>query len=698
MVFIKVDLDKLGTFIKNLEEWIIDAESSRKAVRNKVSAEDPANIRDIVSDNSTMTRVINHLSSLKGSLETRRLNVKDMNSNGVAGVAGASVYYLPDGVEDNTANVTKYNINARKAGDRAALELVEANENGKSSKGRTAEQIILEMKNHQDIPTYASAFFSITSPESYLDLMEQSIIEVSSDPEKGAAATSVFSHLFAAASKFGRNAKGMAEGYGEAVAKNDTKQASRIKMMNALLSCPTSPADYSSDFLVEYATRAEKVDLNKVKTSAPALPFSWTNSVDPLSGALNAIGRNKTAALNYFSPDGKMGPIKDSSGNNVTDGNGNPINVWQPGPKSRARWERINGRSWDREGVVNLSSAMKANSSWRDSGDSNTAARAAWSTSQSINHAATHWRKKDYDTKDLDPTSSLDIKSKANNSGKETLKENMAVVMGDCEKEIYGIANSVDPGAPFNRNNISTVLYDIMDNEKATSHVNAKVGAYAQQAQDYDPENGWTMEDVDDKYRKAGAASGFLSEMTRKRMADNKNSNDKTVEMLNTGASVFSTLAGAAVSPALGTATAVATQSLQPMTVDAIAKASGLPRTTLTGKDQTASHEQLEALAYQEMVNRDLPEGVKPAPNAQYQATDGSWKKWTDANRNVTLPSPYDDGAGGALRTWADGTHNNDFKQVKESIGNGMDEGERNIHEATDGSSHSDATLKINRN
>lgn len=170
MVFIKVDLDKLGAFIKNLEDWITDAESSRKAVRDKVSAEDPASIRDVVSDNSTMTRVTNHLSSLKGSLETRRLNVKDMNSNGVAGVAGASVYYLPDGVEDNTANVTKYNINARKAGDRAALELVEANKNGKSSKGRTAEQIIFEMKNHQDIPTYASAFFSITSPESYLDL------------------------------------------------------------------------------------------------------------------------------------------------------------------------------------------------------------------------------------------------------------------------------------------------------------------------------------------------------------------------------------------------------------------------------------------------------------------------------------------------------------------------------------------------
>ena len=696
MVFIKVDLDKLGAFIKNLEDWITDAESSRKAVRDKVSAEDPASIRDVVSDNSTMTRVTNHLSSLKGSLETRRLNVKDMNSNGVAGVAGASVYYLPDGVEDNTANVTKYNINARKAGDRAALELVEANKNGKSSKGRTAEQIIFEMKNHQDIPTYASAFFSITSPESYLDLMEQSIIEVSSDPEKGAAATSVFSHLFAAASKFGHNAKGMAEGYGEAVAKNDVKQASRIKMMNALLSCPTSPADYSSDFLVEYATRAENVDLKKVKASASVLPFSWTSSVDPLSGALNAIGRNKTAALNYFSPDGKMGPIKDSSGNNVTDGNGNPINVWQPGPKSKARWERINGHSWDREGVVNLSPAMKANSYWRDSEDSNMAARAAWSTSESINHAATHWRKKDYDTKDLDP-SCLDAKSKTN-SGKETLKENMAVVMGDCEKEIYGIANSVDPGEPFNRNNISTVLYDIMDNEKAISHVNAKVGAYSLQDQDHDPEDGWTMEDVDDKYRKAGAASGFLTEVTKKRMADNKDSNAQTKEMLNTGASVFSTLAGAAVNPALGAATTVATQSLQPMTVDEIAKASGLPRTTLTEKDQTTSHEQFEALAYQEMVNRDLSEGTKPAPNAGYRATDGSWKKWTDANGNVTLPSPYDDGAGGALRTWADGTHKHGFKQVKKSIGDGIDEGERNINDATDGSKHSNGALKINRN
>ena len=73
-------------------------------------------------------------------------------------------------------------------------------------------------------------------------------------------------------------------------------------------------------------------------------------------------------------------------------------------------------------------------------------------------------------------------------------------------------------------------------------------------------------------------------------------------------------------------------------------------------------------------------------------------KKWTDANGNVTLPSTYDDGAGGALRTWADKTHNHGFKQVKKSIGDGIDEGERNISDATDGSYHSHSALKINRN
>ena len=57
-----------------------------------------------------------------------------------------------------------------------------------------------------------------------------------------------------------------------------------------------------------------------------------------------------------------------------------------------------------------------------------------------------------------------------------------------------------------------------------------------------------------------------------------------------------------------------------------------------------------------------------------------------------------DDGAGGALRTWADGTHKHGFKQVKKSIGDGIDEGERNINDATDGSKHSNGALKINRN
>ena len=240
----------------------------------------------------------------------------------------------------------------------------------------------------------------------------------------------------------------------------------------------------------------------------------------------------------------------------------------------------------------------------------------------------------------------------------------MAVVMGDCEKEIYGIANGTGPGEPFNSNNVGTVLYDIMDNEIAISHVNAKVGEYARQVQDNDPEDGWTLEDINEKYKMASAASGFLSEMTSKRMEDNSASVGETKNKINTGVSIFSTLGGAVVNPALGTVTTVATQSLQPMTVDAIAKASGLPRTTLTEQDQTVSHQQFEALAYQEIVNRDLSARGKPAPNAQYKASDGKWKKWTDANGNVVLPVPYDPQAGQAMHTWANHSGDNAFDQV----------------------------------
>jgi len=203
-----------------------------------------------------------------------------------------------------------------------------------------------------------------------------------------------------------------------------------------------------------------------------------------------------------------------------------------------------------------------------------------------------------------------------------------------------------------------------MDNEIAISHVNAKVGEYARQVQDNDPEDGWTLEDINEKYKMASAASGFLSEMTSKRMEDNSASVGETKNKINTGVSIFSTLGGAVVNPALGTVTTVATQSLQPMTVDAIAKASGLPRTTLTEQDQTVSHQQFEALAYQEIVNRDLSARGKPAPNAQYKASDGKWKKWTDANGNVVLPVPYDPQAGQAMHTWANHSGDNAFDQV----------------------------------
>ena len=79
MTFIKVDVIKLGSFINNLRYWIIDADSSRHIVRAKVDFEDPAQIWDVVSDNSTMARVTSQLSSLRESLETRKVSVEVVN-------------------------------------------------------------------------------------------------------------------------------------------------------------------------------------------------------------------------------------------------------------------------------------------------------------------------------------------------------------------------------------------------------------------------------------------------------------------------------------------------------------------------------------------------------------------------------------------------------------------------------------------
>ena len=380
MVFIKVDVIKLGSFIDNLRDWIVDAESSRKTVRDKVSAEDPAQIRDVVSDSSTMLRVTNHLSSLRGSLETRKKNVEAVNrESGKLDTDVECGYYLPDGVDDTTANVTEHNIKAiqaAKADAKADYDRYKGKNPARSTHDST--------EKYKDNPVYASTYIhelgkqpGVDKNDSgvhvFLDMLEP--IESSA----GSPGQDIMMHILAAASQDEVNGKKLAQ----EIYANDGKQVSAYwyqeRRWALTYALSYEGTKFGTDFLTTLASKAEN------DPDASSWLYGQTKAVggkeytaDILAGAMNAMSRNPEAALEYLA-----GDVTVDAAGNVT-----------PSPTTNHRWLKLSQRTWDGGlhygfGTDAFTAALAAASGYRNltddqAGLKNADARATWLSGETI--------------------------------------------------------------------------------------------------------------------------------------------------------------------------------------------------------------------------------------------------------------------------------------------------------------------------
>lgn len=603
MVFIKVDVIKLGSFIDNLRDWIVDAESSRKTVRDKVSAEDPAQIRDVVSDSSTMLRVTNHLSSLRGSLETRKKNVEAVNrESGKLDTDVECGYYLPDGVDDTTANVTEHNIKAiqaAKADAKADYDRYKGKNPARSTHDST--------EKYKDNPVYASTYIhelgkqpGVDKNDSgvhvFLDMLEP--IESSA----GSPGQDIMMHILAAASQDEVNGKKLAQ----EIYANDGKQVSAYwyqeRRWALTYALSYEGTKFGTDFLTTLASKAEN------DPDASSWLYGQTKAVggkeytaDILAGAMNAMSRNPEAALEYLA-----GDVTVDAAGNVT-----------PSPTTNHRWLKLSQRTWDGGlhygfGTDAFTAALAAASGYRNltddqAGLKNADARATWLSGETI---------KLFSSGKYGANTYLhDIP--------ENSKRNLGVVLANSPEEIASLAGGSQMGSEditgprmsCSEKQAASLLYRIIDNEDAAATVAAKLGDYHQRRIDEQLSKNPQFLALSDEYNKAASSEAFLEKMAETRYEHNKKNNADKESTVNTASTVFGAVLAGAVTvgtggmaaPAaalIGSGVSVSTAFAQPAVADEVMRDIGT-KTNAPTKDVSVRN-RLEAQAYSDAAEHNL--------------------------------------------------------------------------------------------
>lgn len=552
MVFIKVDMKKLQAFIFNLQDWQNHAEIQRDKVKKKVDVEDPANILSIVNSGAWLDKLTKHLNSLRGSLETRRLNVEAVNkASGISLTSDECGYYLPDGVEDNTANVTAYNIRSIENGKKLAAQFDEACAKGKTKDGKTPEQIMAEIAKHQDVPTFGVGVLNhYSTPENFLMSVEhnyQDLCKQKGDENAGNPLMTMYGHLFAAATQFGDGKYGqrLANEYANHLQTNKTSQGNDIATFNELLSVPGTI--YGTDFLYTAGARLEDLDPSKVQPTVPPHYFRRHTTSEPLVGVLDAMGRNPEAALKYLADEGSM------------DGE-----YWKPSDKAIERWKKLTSRK-DPAFVDSFSSALAAASGYRNTSNDpndplydssakgghrkyikNGDARATWLTGVGLRHFS-----EDMSADKFTEKMKANVGTMLANSPEELAAASLRQKVGEGGNNegptINGKANDIV---------LTKLLYRVIDNDSAASSVNAALGAYHHKKIERMKQDGQVHSggDLANLYRQAAATQSYLQVVSKTKLddayKDNQAEYEKRKSRTDTANAVFSTVAVAGVTAA----------------------------------------------------------------------------------------------------------------------------------------------------
>ncbi|NDR54168.1 DUF6571 family protein [Actinomyces sp. 565] len=202
---------------------------------------------------------------------------------------------------------------------------------------------------------------------------------------------------------------------------------------------------------------------------------------------------NAQAALDYLTPDGE-----------TSDGK------WMPGEQTQQRWEALTARNWDSTSLEELTAAMAAVSTMRDSQDEETSAAATWTTARSIRFLTDQAPPKKYTA---------------------TTKQNLAALLANSPDEIAALAGGESLDSPdlyglsglVTDAHFETVLYRVIDDEHAADTlVTTMLQYHHNQIDEKMPMSADPETTLLGLYRSAAQTMGYLDGIAELRTGNNR--------------------------------------------------------------------------------------------------------------------------------------------------------------------------------
>ena len=570
---------------------------------------------------TTLAGCASAIIGLARELNARRTEVVNLNSNGIdnKNPDGTYTYYLPDPPEgttdtaaywasmDTASNVRTYNSDSAANGKKEAKELQAAINSGDQAK---INKVLTEIDKHRDVPAYGTAFYQqCGGANQYLALVNDADQQLRNYPDSLFHLANTLGHVLGGASQSGVGGDDLGKEFAGAI--KVSPNGDSVAIFNALTSAPGS--SYGTKFLVDAATILEDVDGSMVGPGTGLLSLEF--SKDPMAGVLAAMGNNSKAALTYLGGNGTL--------------TGPPQHNWNPDEVTRKRWEKLTSRdwknygsasgsrSWCKTGQDGFTAALAALSTYRNSDNPESDARATYASGKGVHYfAGDQWSKGDF-------TSSM--------------QGNMAVVLSNSPEEVVGAATSEsieneNQGPSLkawgvDEQSISTLIYRFGNNKDALTTLAVGSGKYNHsKIEEQIAGKVEADESLLNQYQNAAATAAYIEKLSNLRVEDDFAGSQASQEervakqraTVATAVNVANTIAaiGIAASPA-GPAGASAFYSLasaaaQPYVADQVAKQLGIPENagSVTGPqheyDGELYYERLKAQGFADVANNGL--------------------------------------------------------------------------------------------
>lgn len=587
MTKVTMNQTNLESAIKSLRDLADDCEISRDTIVRAYNADGDTlasqGYREPEDFSASVNTAVQTVRDRADTIEKYKDNIVALNESGTASMDadGVITLTLPDDAAllDDPTDFASWAQATIDANDLKSLT-ESSDMTATSPSGRTYDQVIDSIRaNSTDSggydadhrAAYSDALITAIGPENLTSLpisAQQHFLynpptgkEVNTRPEAGGDLASLLGTVLATASWSWSWDEARSRKVADAIVSSVDEEGEygRISALNAILGGHDADDNHVNDLtfdrrlLVDLAEGLDDIDYQKVaraasypeqgggdltsqgeaRARATILGSSLSGySFDPLTGVLDAMGNNSSAALAYLAPTTEDGAVDTS------------------------RVADLSARTWDEAGLAGYTGAVAAASSLRTSEVGNQSEQATQLAGSAIHSLA---------------------RSTSADAYNEDAKARTGMLLANCPAELVVAAqidngqgatvNNPETGSPFpeaTSDDMRTLIYDVADSTSAVTTMSSTVADYTHNhavalAQEAEGDEQTKISALNNEYNRGAQAAGLIAGLADNRAADITSAgtakSDGAESAASTALGAFSTAVSTGLSTAFPEAT-----------------------------------------------------------------------------------------------------------------------------------------------